>query len=274
MGLGEIRTSYQQLFHHFRFDTAIVLCIIDIDLFTLSRGEQSLILTIKDLLTKQWWYSTKIIMAGLENRSEGKFITILQGKFCIRAKEGDQGAIQRTNKLGKVVWEKFYDRFTGKLTSIKVSDGTYGKSWNFGFKVGDESYTLQLSYSNSFATAFLKMLPNIDLTKDITLSPSVKKEGDKVKSSLFVNQDGVAIKHAYTKEIPNGLPPMEEVVVKGQKQWDDTKRIEFLHAMVVKDIIPKLGQSSTEAPKGEAEKSDFPEADEINANATTDEGPF
>lgn len=210
---------------------------------------------------------------GLDNRADSKFITILQGKFCIRAKENEQGAVQRTNKLGKVVWEKFYDKFTGKLTSVKVSDGTYGKSWNFGFKDGNDSYTLQLSYSNSFATAFLKMLPNIDLSKPMTLSPSVKKEGDKTRSSLFVNQDNVAVKHAYTKENPNGLPPMEEITIKGQKQWDDTKRIEFLHAMVVKDIIPKLGQTSVEATKEEV-KSDFPEADEINNSVNTDDAPF
>lgn len=184
---------------------------------------------------------------GLDNRAEGKFITILGGKFSIRAKEGEEGAVQRTNKLGKVVWEKFYDKFTGHLVSIKVTDGTYGKSWNFGFRDNGELYTLQLSYSNSFATAFLKMLPNIDLTKEMTVSPSVKEVDGKNKSSLFVNQDGVAIKHKYTKDVPNGLPPMEQVTVKGELVWDDTKRIAFLHEMVNKDILPKLNQTVAEA---------------------------
>jgi hypothetical protein len=202
---------------------------------------------------------------GLDNRSEGKYITILDGKFCIRVKEGDEGAVKRTNKLGKVVWEKFYDKFTGKLVSIKVTDGTYGKSWNFGFRDSGDLYTLQLSYSNSFATAFLKMLPNIDLTKEMTVSPSVKEVDGKKKSSLFVNQDGVAIKHAYTMEKPNGLPPMEEKMVKGQKVWDDTARIEFLHAMVTKDILPKLNQQVADAgvtaPTGN--ETEYPE-EEIN----------
>lgn len=178
---------------------------------------------------------------GLEQRGEGKFITILGGKFCQRVQEGTEGAITRTNKLGKTVHEKFYDSFTGKLVSIKVQDGSYGLTWNFGFKDKDELYTLQLSYSNSFATAFLKMLPNVDLTKEMKVSPSVKEVDGKNKSSLFINQDGVALKHAYTRENPNGMPDMEQVTVKGEKVWDDTKRIAFLHDMVMTTIVPKLG---------------------------------
>lgn len=177
---------------------------------------------------------------GLDNRTEGNFITILGGKFCQRVPESTAGAVQRTNKLGNIVHEKFYDSFTGKLVTIKVQDGTYGKTWNFGFKDKEEVYTIQLSYSNSFATQFLKMLPNADLTKEMKLSPSVKEVDGKNKSSLFVNQGGVALKHAYTKDAPNGMPDMEQVTVKGEKVWDDTKRIAFLHDMVITTIVPKL----------------------------------
>lgn len=200
---------------------------------------------------------------GLEQRTGGKFITILGGKFCQRVEEGTEGAVKRTNKLGKVVFEKFYDSFTGKLVSIKVQDGTYGKTWNFGFKDGEDVYTLQLSYSNSFATAFLKMLPNVDLTKEMKISPSVKEVDGKNKSSLFINQDGIALKHAYTKDQPNGMPDMEQVVIKGEKVWDDTKRITFLHNMVVTTILPKLGGDiqSTETAHFASETT---EAEEIN----------
>ena len=202
---------------------------------------------------------------ALENRPEGKFITILGGKFCQRVQEGTEGAIQRTNKIGKVVWEKFYDSFTGKLVGIKVQDGTYGKTWNFSFQDKGEIYTLQLSYSNSFATAFLKMLPNIDLEKEMKVSPSTKEVDGKNKSSLFINQDGKPLKHAYTRENPNGMPDMEQVVVKGEKVWDDTKRIAFLYNMVQTTIVPKLQKTVEPAtpaievvePADEVEKLEF-----------------
>ncbi len=177
------------------------------------------------------------------NKSSNTFFTIFGGKFTQRVQEGTPDAKERVNKLGKTVYELFHDTFNGKLIDIRTTESPdYGKSWNFDF-LGDgdgKIYTLQLSYSNSFATALLKMLPNINLEESIALTPSQKVIDGKTQSTIFANQKGVTIKHAYTKDAPNGLPPMKEIVVKGQKVWDDTDRIEFLHAMVQKDILPKL----------------------------------
>lgn len=201
----------------------------------------------------------------LENRQGGKFITILQGKFCQRVPAGTEGAIQRTNKINKVVHEKFYDSFTGRLVGIKVQDGDYGKTWNFSFQDQEDVYILQLSYSNSFATQFLKMLPNVDLSKEMKVSPSTKEVDGKNKSSLFINQDGKPLKHAYTKDNPNGMPDMEQVVVKGEKVWDDTKRIAFLHNMVMTTIVPKLPKSQAmETPQANQEVAH--EAGEIDVD--------
>ncbi len=189
---------------------------------------------------------------GFENREGGKYFNIYDGKFSIRVPEGTAGAVSRVNKTGKTVHEIYHDSFTGKLVGIKTADSPFGKQWIFSFVDGGAVYNLQLSYSNSFATNLLKMLPNIDLTKEMKIQPAVKLgEDGKNKSSLFISQGGVNIKHAYTKDNPNGLPQMEQLTVKGQPVWDDTKRIEFLHAMVVKDIIPKLPKQavSANAPK-------------------------
>ena len=192
----------------------------------------------------------------LENREVVKYITILYGMFCKRVTKDTEGAVVRVNKMGNTVYEKFYDRFTGKLVDIIIQEGgAYGKNWVFVLSDGIDIYRLQLSYSNSFATALLKMLPNIDLSKEFTMSPSVKVGDDgKKKSSLFVDQNGNHIKHAYTKENPNGLPDMEQIVIKGQMVWDDTKRLEFLEKMVKSDIIPKLdkqgGQCENQADSG------------------------
>lgn len=181
----------------------------------------------------------------------GKFFTIMNGKFAVRVPEGTEGAVSRVNKLGKTVHEIFHDSFTAVLVGIRTQDGEYGKNWIFQFNDGGDIWNLQLSYSNSYATNLLKMLPNIDLTREFKMQPAVKEEDGKTKSSLFIKQDGNSVKHAYTMENPNGLPPMEEKEVRGQKVWDDTKRLEFLHDMVKRDIIPKLPQASTpEAQSG------------------------
>lgn len=206
---------------------------------------------------------------GLEQRQAGNFITILGGKLCQRVPEGTEGAVKRVNKLGNTVYEKFYDSFTGRLVDIKVQDGTYGKTWNFVFVDKEEPYTLQLSYSNSFATALLKILPNIDLTKEMKISPSVKEVDGRNRSTIFVNQDGKVLKHAYTRENPNGLPPMEQVTVKGVLQWDDTARLVFLQNMVDTQIIPKLADS-----KVKNFLSQLPPAEPEEEEITVDEPPF
>ena len=180
---------------------------------------------------------------GLETRQGGKYITILGGKFCQRVEEGTEGAKTRVNKVGNTVHEKFYESFTGKLINITVQDGDYGKTWNFSFQDKEDVYTLQLSYSNSFSTAFLKMLPNIDLTKEMKVSPSTKEVDGKKKNSLFINQDGVALKHAFTRDNPNGMPDMEQITIKGVLVWDDTKRLEFLQKMVDETIVPQLSKT-------------------------------
>lgn len=214
---------------------------------------------------------------GLDNREGGRYITILGGKFSQRVPEGTAGATQRTNKLGKVVFEKYYDSFTGKLINIKTSDGNgYGKNWIFDFKDAGEVYHLQLSYSNSFATALLKMLPNCDLSKEMKVSPSVKEVDGKNKSSLFINQDGVAVKHAFTKDNPNGMPPMVQVKVKGELVWDDTDRLVFLQNMVDTKILPKLKaiNGDNDESVADAPKESLDEFVDTLKKDPTEEDPF
>ena len=194
---------------------------------------------------------------GLDNRSGGKYITILGGKFCVRVDKETPGAKERINKMQKTVYELFYDSFTGKLIAIRTRDGQYGKSWELDFRDEGAVYTLQLSFSNSYATNFLKMLPNINLEKEMKLQPSEKEVDGKKKSSLFISQDGVTLKHAYTKDKPNGLPPMVQVQVKGQLVWDDSARLEFLETMVKRDILPKLPEQAQAAASKSAADAAF-----------------
>jgi len=184
---------------------------------------------------------------GLGNHEGGKFITIFNGKFTQRVPESTEGAVQRTNKDNKVVFEKYYDNFTGKLVGISTRESSYGKQWLFAFKDELEVYNLALSYSSGFASAFLKMLPNIDITKEMLVSPSVEEVDGKKKSSLFVKQSGAWIKSAFTKDNPNGLPKWKQVTVKGQLVWDDSEAMAFLEEMVKRDIIPKLPKQEATA---------------------------
>lgn len=212
-----------------------------------------------------------------ENKSTSSYFTILNGKICRSVPAGTEGAIERVNKLGRVVHELFNDQFTGLLVGIRVTENpSYGKSWNFDFMSNGKEFTLQLSYSNSFAVALLKMLPNIDLSKVFTISPSVKMVEGKNQSTLFVNQDGKAIKHAYTRENPNGMPDMVQIKVKGVDTWDDTDRLAFLQEMVDTKIVPELKKHKVSVSSSTVDTSDFdmPESEPAHPEISEDDIPF
>lgn len=178
---------------------------------------------------------------GLGYSQRGKYITIYSGKISQSVEPNTVGAVTRTNKQGREVHELYHDFIEGKLIAIRTKESKeFGKSWIFVFSDGGEVYNLQLPYSNSYAKAFIKMLPNIDLSEPMKLTPSQKVVEGQTKSSLFINQHDQPIKHAYTRDVPNGLPEMKKIMVKGQEQWDDSEVLIFLENMINADIIPKL----------------------------------
>jgi hypothetical protein len=126
------------------------------------------------------------------------------------------------------------------ITDIQTKDSDYGKSWVVTIDDEGEKYILQMDYSGGYSSAFLKALPNVDLSQKVKLSPKMTIEGDKKKTTLFINQGGTAAKHFYTKDNPNGLPQMVQKKVKGKMQWDDSEMMEFFERMVNTQILPKL----------------------------------
>lgn len=181
-------------------------------------------------------------MDGFSNRDKNIYFNIFNGKICRKVPLGTEGSIERVNKLGNTVSEVFYDSFTGLLVNIRLQpDGGYGKQWAFDFKTeGGSICTLQLGVSNGFATALIKVLPNIDLDKVITITPNIGEYNGKQTSTLFVNQDGKALKHAFTREVPNSMPDLEKKIISGKEVWDDTERLNFFEKLIMESIVPEL----------------------------------
>jgi len=184
---------------------------------------------------------------ALENKNSAIYLSIGNGKLCRTFNAPTEGSIERVNKNNKVVHEIFYDQLTGNITSIKTRDhAEYSKSWLVTIEDEGVNYVLQIKYSSGYAASFLKTLPNVDLSKHVTIIPKLTKEGDKSKATLFITQGGVPLKHYYTKDHPNGLPQLEQKKVKGKITWDDSEMMEFLENMVNNTIVPKLSGSSVD----------------------------
>lgn len=186
---------------------------------------------------------------GAVKQSNAVYLTIGDGKIVRRFSQPTAESVTRTNKENKVVHEEIYKGWKGRIIDIEFKDHKdYGRFVNVTIDDGNELAILQMKQGSGYATAFLKTLPNIDLSADVLISPSMKMEGDKKKVSLFVNQGGTALKWAYTKDEPNGLPQLKQIKVKGKLQYDDSDIVEFLETMVKEDIIPVLKSKTISTP--------------------------
>lgn len=178
---------------------------------------------------------------ALGNNSNAIFLSIADGKIVRRVQEPTNNSRTRVTKTGKTVHEELYNYVEGYITDIRVREHQeFGKFWAVQLADGDQAYQVEMKYSSGYASSFLKALPNVDLNCKVKLSPKQTIEGDKKKTTLFVNQMGTAVKHFYTKDNPNGLPRLQQVKVKGVLTWDDTEMMEFLEEMVKTTILPKL----------------------------------
>lgn len=181
---------------------------------------------------------------ALGQNNNAIFLNIADGKIIRRfqnaTKDSKERVLAKGPNAGKVVHEEHYSFVEGLITDIQTKDSDYGKSWIVTIDDEGERYILQMDYSGGYSSAFLKALPNVDLSKKVKLSPKMTIEGDKKKTTLFINQGGTAAKHFYTKDNPNGLPQMVQKKVKGKMQWDDSEMMEFFEKMVNTQILPKL----------------------------------
>jgi hypothetical protein len=193
---------------------------------------------------------------GLENNANALFLSIGDGKITKRVKQRTEKSVTRTTKEGKIIHEEIYDAISGIITDIKTQDHPqYGRFWNIRLQDGDDNFILQMNYSSSYSAAFLKILPNVDLKLPVRIIPTLKVEDGKKKPGLFITQNGTPLKHFYTRDNPNGLPPLTKVKVKVQgkmqEKWDDNDMMEFLEKMVVDDILPQLKGKSEPLKKEE-----------------------
>lgn len=166
---------------------------------------------------------------GFEQRSNLTYITIFGAKLAIRAQPDAPGAIKRTNKQNKVVWEYHYDRYSGFLVSFSTRDGRFGKELTIYVRddQSDAMAEIQVPYSSRYAQQFLATCPNFNIHAPIKFAPYKFQPEDRATplSGWSFHQGGKKLEPAFKLD---QMPPLREVMFKGQKQYDDTDRMNFL----------------------------------------------
>lgn len=211
-------------------------------------------------------------MRGATNTQSGgmKYLNFMSGKFVQRVAEDTPGSTPRELKkgpnAGKSVHELHFDTYEGQIYNVETEDrGEYGVSLNIFIDVStqedpDSKVKLSMSLSSGPAKGFLSRLPVIDFAKDVVLKGFniLNKENGRTNQYLVPYQDGQKLASQYTKDDPNGLPPMEQIKVKGKKTWDDSKQLEFYEALIKKTFSAPIETAAVEAPEVVDEADDLP----------------
>lgn len=188
---------------------------------------------------------------SLNNTGAGViYLGVYAGKITRKVAAGTPDAVKRTNKLGNDVWELTYNNLTGKLVNIEWRDNAdYGREIHFVLRDGDETYRLQVPFSGRVASGIVTRLPNVNLEKVIEINIGLDTKKETPTTFSFIRQSGETVKSAYTKDNPNGCPPLTKIKRKGKEEWDDSDMLEFLEKMIKDTILPKLGKGETLTPE-------------------------
>ena len=148
---------------------------------------------------------------GLANtRTQATFVSIgSNGDLRVNANESTPGAVKRDYELSNgskgSKWELIYNEMTGIITSIQFRDGDYGEQMLINFWDDGVSYVLTTPASSNFATDIMKKIPNINVTKPITIKPySLTDDKGKPKKGVTIIQDGSKITNFFVEEGEDG----------------------------------------------------------------------
>lgn len=207
---------------------------------------------------------------GLKKGAGAIYLGIVAGKLARRFKLPNENTMERKTTEGNIVYEEYFKSLDGTLVGLdKRTHEQYGDSLLVYIKGDSQLYCVQMQMSGRYAMNFLKTLPNVDIEKDIELTPFEKQLGEgKTDSTIFVRQDGLTLKRFFTKDNPHDLPePVQRK--KGKKlvwEWDNV--IEFLEENVYTPFKEGLkNKSSMQLPESDAEYLDaiIPDNSDLNA---------
>jgi hypothetical protein len=184
-------------------------------------------------------------MALGESTNNKTYLGIFDGSFTLKVKPETPGAIKRTNKLGKEVWERRFGFVDGYLSDLKVELGEYGKQWSISLKDGDDIYVLKTEYSGGNSFSILNRLLNADLSKKIKLEIFIGEgtKPDQKRTVILLKQDDKLVPTMYSKEHQGDCPQMKQILVKGVLTWDDSERAAFMEQKILSEITPKIPTS-------------------------------
>lgn len=212
----------------------------------------------------------------LTKDEHGRYISILaDGKFHETVPMGTEDAVEREYETsdGKkgTKWEMVYSKLTAKITGVYFKDSDYGQTICLDFEGDEGKVTVQVGTDSNFGTDIMKKLPNIDLSKDVTIQPYafVDEGTGKHRRGVSIMQGEVKINDHFrdfaAKTNLHGFPnPAEDTSAYDKDDWKmyfmQVKK--FLVKYTQENVCPKLTgnkiEHPVEYPKAEIDSDSIP----------------
>jgi hypothetical protein len=155
---------------------------------------------------------------GLSNTSGGiTYLNLKEGKFARKSANGDID---------------LFDAVDGLITSVEFQNDEYNGTKFRKLKVvledEGQKYLVQVRTDSGYYRGLTNSIANADISQPVKLIAN-SKTGDngKPQTTIFVNQNGKALKWKWSKDNQGELPELEKVKVKGQMVYDNSKQLEF-----------------------------------------------
>lgn len=211
---------------------------------------------------------------GLKNtKFDGVYSSVsADGMIRVKADKETPGAKYREYETSDGTkgskYELEYSELSGKIIGLEFFDGDYGKVLQVKVKDGDEVIVLCLTVSSNFCEDFMKKLPNVDLSKEVTIKPYSfeDKITKKLKKGVTIIQGEEKAANFFIKDLgdnkyglTNGYPAPEKDKTYDKEDWKIyfMQARKFLVNYITENIIPKIN---------EVEKIDITYGEEVSVD--------
>ena len=176
-----------------------------------------------------------------------------------------------------------YDELQGTIVDIGYNVETFNGAetlkMNCTLESDGEKYRFSTPFEGSTTSTFLGFLKNANLKKPLALKPTsekIVKEGgeERERQTILVQQDGNYMKQYYTKDTPNGLPPMKQVKINGKMIWDKTDMIDFFKDVIKNELRTSLNQTVVETVNSQQKETPSRTVETITTFDDSDDLPF
>jgi len=208
------------------------------------------------------------LLTPKENRN---FLKVLasDGSLRLEVDESTEDAVRRDYETsdGKkgTKYELVYKKVEGTIKGLDIFEGDFGKNLLITLGRGEEQLTLSLGVATPFGEDFMKKLPNIDLTKEVSIQPfNFTNDEEKIVKGLSIKQNDEKIKSYYfdpeKKRVLHKMPEPEGDTSKFDK--DDWKAY-FLKVrkFLVGEVEKFIEKNDLQPTSTEEKKEDDPDPD-------------